>query len=468
MRAERQQRSVSRLQAALSKTLMGEAAHRLFEVEAGVRPNFEAFPKNEVGHIPTEEIFPAIVRNYFAKEHGWLIKGLEPPSWQTASSKVEDVAIFRDRAKEVVAALEEVSRSDKGLSLSDIVGTIAVLEHLIVEESMNLLDEAYFVSGTPKQDAVDENVAHQILRSYLLLYRWGAPLNETNAAEFEDIKKNAAQATDWASMVKFELNSFDKARGDLPEGSKYDYRVLQVAVRDMAVKYGRWQNSECEDMKGTLVALARDKHSGLVPFLAFRSEPNHAAYQFTETAEYLDKLGVLVAPTSATDDAKVRIANYLLGPTNCIAPTAYFMVCCLSECEDVVSEIETRIQSPVATADQLLSVTQDIGTSTLQAPHSFSETVVGSLRQVGRSYEGLVPLHSAEFRQWLNVAFPNECPYLTPPEVAAQNTELTVASHWLQGQHVCTRLPEWHPAIVASSARVDAIGEIEAEVAVDV
>lgn len=265
------------------------------------------------------------------------------------------------------------------------------------------------------------------------------------------------------TLVKFESENFAlRSKGP---SARYEYSVLQAVVRDMVVKYGHWQNSECQDMKATMEGLAGREQSGLVPYSKFKGEPNHAAYQFSETAEDLEKLGALKRDGDGKDP-KVRIANYLLGPTNCIASSDYYMICCLSECDEIVSEVETRTQSPLVTPDVLIGVVQEVSTSSLQAPHALSEAVAASLRDVAKHYEGQVPLHSAEYRQWLNAAFPNECPYLTPPELAAQESELRVANHWLQGQHVCSRLPEWHPSIVAS--HVNAIGEVEAEVAVEV
>ena len=41
-------------------------------------------------------------------------------------------------------------------------------------------------------------------------------------------------------------------------------------------------------------------------------------------------------------EAYVRIANYMTGPSNCIASSSYYSVCCLNECEGLMNELESK------------------------------------------------------------------------------------------------------------------------------
>lgn len=71
-------RQASPLQAALQEVLAGDAAKHILAVEESVRPTYEALPKNAQGQIPPEDVFPAVVRSYFAKV-GSSVCGSERP-----------------------------------------------------------------------------------------------------------------------------------------------------------------------------------------------------------------------------------------------------------------------------------------------------------------------------------------------------------------------------------------------------
>merc|ERR1719401_1883226 len=134
MRRESGRKGASALQAALQELLGSVPAGRLFAVEASVRPAYEAFPKNSLGQLPPEDIFAALVRGYFSKEHGWVLAGLEPPGMVRAVTSVPQAAVLLRRAP----------RLARGLSLSDVVGTIAALEHLLLDETNAELRDAYY------------------------------------------------------------------------------------------------------------------------------------------------------------------------------------------------------------------------------------------------------------------------------------------------------------------------------------
>merc|ERR1719217_1505685 len=49
----------------------------LVDIGRSLISTFESLPKNEQGHLETPAI-RYLVHSYFLKEHGWLIRGLEP------------------------------------------------------------------------------------------------------------------------------------------------------------------------------------------------------------------------------------------------------------------------------------------------------------------------------------------------------------------------------------------------------
>jgi len=254
------------------------------------------------------------------------------------------------------------------------------------------------------------------------------------------MKARAQMAEDWAELVKFAheavLNSAHKG--------PYSFIAVSEIVKGLAQKYGKWQNSECIQMKATLMRLGTDS-SGSVFLADFHSEPGHNSYQFTESAEYLRKTGSLEEDAEGSKQ-RVRIANYLLGPSNCIASSEYYSVCCLSECEELMSNLEEQIKEPAWPPQRLLELAGATPSSSVLAPRKLPATLAHDLDAIAGRHEGSVPLHSADFKGWLHRAFPNECPAPTAAENVAEESERTALSEWADIQQECTRIPRWHPA----------------------
>jgi len=425
------------LQTLLEQLLDGEAARRLFEVEKTVRATYEAFPKNSRGQLPPSEIFPAIVRGYFRKEHGWLLKGLEPPGLVPEATRVHQALLLREDAPALATALQELHDADQGLALSDVVGTIAVLEHLALRHSETLLRGAYVLNERSVEEPMAEGVLMEVLHSYLLLFRHGHPQNLTDVAGHRRMKERAQRSPDWVELVRFAASVVPSSS----EGS-FSFAVVSQLVRELAQRFGKWQNAECSQMKDVLMGMGAEG-SGSVLLKDFHAEPKHASFQFTESAEYLRRAGTLLEPVDG--EPRVFIANYVLGPSNCIAPSKHYSVCCLSECEALMSELERQVQAPSWPAAQLLELVASTSSSSVSAPRQMPPAMAQALEAIADRNDGAVPLHSADFMRWLHEAFPNECPAPTASESAAEESERKDAAEWLDVQQECTRIPQWHP-----------------------
>lgn len=202
---------------------------------------------------------------------------------------------------------------------------------------------------------IKEEDAHEVLMSYLLLFRHGLPLDleECNGVQlvlfiflsvklmklfFWKVKSLREWSADqslflalnrWSKWFKFKYCiSFvwipvapqiawtlenpekhaqmkERARrvGAWKEMKQFEEEALshedglipwtkvQETVLKMAKTYGHWQNSECQDMKSALVKLQGDGVSGRVRFADFHSSPNTSHYSFTEKEDYLKQVG---------------------------------------------------------------------------------------------------------------------------------------------------------------------------------
>ena len=61
--------------------------------------------------------------------------------------------------------------------------------------------------------------------------------------------------------------------------------------------------------------------------------------EFVENTEYLRQLGDL--EESDPLEPRVIISNCRNGPNSCVASTSFYSVCCVDECADLYSHLET-------------------------------------------------------------------------------------------------------------------------------
>jgi len=423
----------STLQASLEEAISGGrgvAAHRLAAVETSIWQTFQALPKNEHGRLGPKPV-RYVVHSYFAKEHGWLIQGLDLHGMRTNVTDVHEVSILQDKAPALVEALLETRQADRGLALGDVVTMIAALERLIFDESMELLNAAYKLNGQSVDTRIDESALHEVLRSYLLIFGQGGEGDISDAEKHQKVKALLAGRSSYEDLTEFEgdtVMNYDFEHRDRTNPfvhQKYSFETASNIAEVMTHGYGKWQNRECREMKSALMDLD-PSGTGRIPLGKFYSQPAGSTYQFNEGVDYLRQTGAL--DETGGGGPSVLIPNYLAGPTNCIASSSYYSVCCMNECEGLMNELEHKIQAPKASPEQLLGFVGNLSSSTVDAPRSLPQGLKQKLHDVADHHEGEVPLHGRFFAQWLHFAFPNECPY---PQITESAAVLT-PSQWLE------------------------------------
>jgi len=411
----------------------GSRAARLTKIESSVWQTFQSLPKNAAGRLSPRAV-RYLVHGYFAKTHGWVIRGLEP-SLAAADPNVTEVhgaTILQDQAPALVEALLEARQSGRGLALEDVVVMIATLEHLVLHQSVSLLEASYAVNGLSSLKKLGQNELEEVLTSYLILFGQGAKANLADGEYHRELKSYLRQTVMhlWNATAEYGrdhlLNNEFLRRGQSnPFGAqRFPFETAVDVVQDIAHGYGQWQNGECVNMKDALVRLESPKGSGRVSLGNFYSGSKGKTWQFTESVETLREIGAL-DETSLVKGPQVLISNYLAQPTNCIATSAYYSVCCLNECEAIMNEIEHAVQAPAASADRLLGIVGNVSSATVDAPRRLPEALNAKLRKVAAQQGGDVALHGRLFSQWLHFAFPNECAY---PHTEGAGT--LAASEW--------------------------------------
>jgi len=188
---------------------------------------------------------------------------------------------------------------------------------------------------------------------------------------------------------------------------------IEDVLEQMHDQYGRWQDSECQDLKSKLLALEDTSigfnGSGRVRMADFYGSVKDGNWQFRETREFLDQLGALDAHDPNVP--RVIIPNYINSPTNCLAGSKYYSVCCINECEDLLDSIEHRFKSPSAYPSEINDFVASLASSTVPAGRALQPILVARLEEIARHHGGVVPLHGRLFSQWMHHAYPRECPY---------------------------------------------------------
>merc|ERR1719221_1599115 len=123
-------------------------------------------------------------------------------------------------------------------------------------------------------------------------------------------------------------------------------RVLE----EIGDRYGRWQNSECLDLKDSLVKL-ETPGTGRVRLDTFYKSALDGNWQFSESVAYLRQLGAL--DESEPQRPSIIIPNYVNAPSNCVASSKFYSVCCIDECESLVNHLETHVAAPEASPQRI-------------------------------------------------------------------------------------------------------------------
>merc|ERR1719478_1648772 len=113
-------------------------------------------------------------------------------------------------------------------------------------------------------------------------------------------------------------------------------------------------------------------------------------WQFQDSVSYLRQLGSL----DETDpgNPRVIIANYISSPSNCIASSSFYSVCCKDECEDLLGHLEQEIAAPEATTAQIVTLVSKLSSSSVVAPRKLSSSLLDRLGDIAAEHGGRAPL----------------------------------------------------------------------------
>merc|ERR1719473_2089853 len=173
-------------------------------------------------------------------------------------------------------------------------------------------------------------------------------------------------------------------RSVAPKRDYLYFNEIENVIAEIGERYGRFQDIECRQFKDWLVAIGDTSvgGAGRVRIADFYGQAlNNGKWQFSESIHYLRQLGAL--DESDSSNLRVIIPNYISGPSNCVASSAYYSVCCIDECESILGRIEELISAPEASPATILSLVSMIPSATMPSNRTLSAWLQHRLEEVG-------------------------------------------------------------------------------------
>jgi len=416
----------------------GSASSRVKQLEAVLAPIYAALPKNGNGYLGHATVHYAMHR-LFVQRHGWVIRGLDSSGGHRNATS--GAGLLKEQVPAYIQDLFEQRLAGRGLGLHELSVLAATIEHLVHSEAIKRLGDAFKVHNFVPTSLMTENEANDVLDTYMATYIISQDLSNMTLPQARALKAGMPQMyPGWSAtqkfvravrqnVIEFEGTAAQKVSGDL------DFSLVARVADRIGEQFGPHQNEECVDLKASLVKM-EEAGTGRVRLSDFYKAALDGNLLFQEKASYLREIGALDESDPGTP--RVIITNYLISPTNCMASSSFYSVCCMDECEGLLGHLERKIAAPETTSTRIATLVSQLSSSSVVAPRKLPQALLDRLEEIASHHGGRVPLHGRLFSQWLHHAFPRECPY---PHVSGTTNPQT-ADEWLEStgdtSHIAT------------------------------
>merc|ERR1719353_1472345 len=434
----------------------GSAANRVTNIEAELRPIVATLPKNAHGNLERSAVSYALHRLFVAR-HGWVIKGLGAEAAKKNSSS--PAGVLKDQVPAYIADLFEQRLEGKGFSLHELAILASTIEHLIHNEAVSKLGAVFNVFKLSLLNPLTQEQATEVLDTYFMAYILGQDLTNMTQASARQLNNAMPEIfLAWKDTQKF----VDGIRKRIIKDGvdSVEFASLAKVVETAGEEYGTFQDFECKDMKASLMKMEH-RGTGRVRLSDFYKPALDGVWTFQESSGYLRSLGAL--DESDPQHPSVMMVNYINSPSNCIASSGFYSVCCKNECEGLLGHIEESIGAPEAKPATIASIVSSLPSQTITSPQKLSANLLQRLDDIAATHMGTIPLHSRLFAQWMHHVYPRECPY---PHVSG-TTDAKLPEEWQEatGEDGTATKEEMmqHVARVANATDSPAQGDLAVE-----
>lgn len=412
----------------------GPADRQLPAIRQALEPIWLALPKNEHGRLQNSQV-RYMLHRYFVQRHGWKVDGLD----QRSNSRISHRAsVLRQQVPTFLMDVFDEAFGGSGLMLDEIAIFAATLEHMIHNEATERLKDVYRAMMISPKEALSEKEAEHVMKAYAMSLLQGQDTLNSSDTIFTYLEKLPRVYTGWQDTVTW-LNDVRGTVDYLDGGAQnpfvaeneglYSFQQMEKLTHEVSQRFGRFQDSECRQQKNRLLE-SEEGNSGRIRLSEFYKK-GIKTLQFVEKQEYLRQLGAL--DESKSGEPRVIVPNYILSAGNCLADMGFYSVCCINECEAVMSQIERAMGAPQATPQRLAALLTNISTSTVEADRGLSPAMHQRLQHMAARNSGVVPLHGRLFAQLLHYAFPRECPYPHKQHrVLSTTTSTSTKENWIE------------------------------------
>jgi len=388
------------------------------------------------------------LHSYFVQRHAWHVRGLDSFNENLNGSSPPN--ILQDKVEDFVQAAFEQRMGSHGLDLKDMAVLAATYENLVHKELAERLDATFRIMSRTGEESFTAEEADSVVDVYMMGYILNLNYTVIPPQKLPIITGNINKIyPTWPATQDFlrsmrSGSSFQKSRF-----TRFDIEALLELVFD---NYGRWQDSECQDLKTQLMAL-EDRSigvngSGRVRITDFYgSALRDGNWQFSENTHYLAQNGAL--DTNGVD--RVIIPNYVNSPSNCLASSKFYSVCCINECEDLMDHLEHHFAAPAVTPAEIVQFVSGLPSASVAAGRTLPEVLVKRLDEIAVRYDGRVPLHGRLFAQWMHHAYPRECPY---PHMSGTTRPQSVLDYKAESQRSAVVTKDEMQTVVQQAARL--------------
>jgi len=433
------------LQSALGEALGcgGQVSEEhLQDIENSLMSMQRTLPLNGQGRFDRRSLRHLAYR-YFTQRYSIVVRGFEP-SLPTSDDRRSwgNAAILAQRLPGLVeSVLESRHAEERGFDLHDAALVVAAVERLIFDEESHLLAKSYEARDQTPQKSLGEAEMQQVVEDYLVRWLMGDDEEGTKLlldnrtlleTSFPHWKELEAFGHGQLRALTYMQQKSQPLSGKALQ-TRYSYQDAHDVAGSITRSFASFWQSECTGLKESLVAMD-PFHTGRVPLSKFYGTGLDEDWRFGESESYLRELGAL--DETGMHGKQVIIPNYIQAASNCIVTTQHYMVCCTTDCNDIMTEIESEIAQPTAQAARILEVVGNMTTvSSLEDEGEvrIDDALAAQLRSIEAANGGEVPLHGRLYLQWLHYVFPRECPF--PHKTGS--TAVTAPSEF-SGEYVAT------------------------------
>jgi hypothetical protein len=395
----------------------GDVKHdHLKSLEKELLPMWRVLPKNTNGLVEWKMV-RYLAHRYFMQKSSLLIRGFEPMR-QINSSSIGVAQILETRAPSIIDSTIKGDRSAQGYSLEEAVAMIATLHQLIRDDEAIMLERVFAHLHVSTKVLVSAAQLGDILEKYMIFFMMDGD-QETIDMLLAKPKLRYQAVPKWAEIRSF-VNGLVKetefgrhrfprhGQAHIAWSGMYSFADAHEVVTSITKSFASFWEDECQVIKQSLVAMDR-LGTGRLSLTDFYGANVDGEWRFGESESYLRDLGAL-DESSVFRGKQVIIPNYLQGASNCIVAASHYLICCVSECEAVLSGVEDAVGGPLATPQDILPLVGNM-TGIDEEPTKLDATLRDQLQRIAETHGGKVPLHGRLFAQWLHYVFPRECQF---------------------------------------------------------